>query len=61
MSIRNFTSVTKVYDINDSSLVVSYKVVENGITSFVPLDNNNKDKQAIDAWVADGNSIGEPA
>ena len=53
------SSVEKEYF---NSQLSGYKMtLTNGEVWSVPLDNNNKDKQAIDAWVADGNSIGEPA
>ena len=55
--IRNFTSVTKVYDYEDNTTHVSYKVVENGVTSFVPLDPANTDYQAIQEWIAAGNTV----
>ena len=56
-------TVEKVYLINDDGLNIGfanqYKVVyENGITSFVPLDEANTDYQAIQEWVAiEGNEI----
>ena len=56
MSIRNFTSVTKVYSLEDSTLVM-YKIVENGVTSFVPLDPANTDYQAIQEWIQEGNTV----
>ena len=53
--IRNFTSVTKRYFMNTFD---SYIIVENGITSSVPLDPDNTDYQAIQEWAAiDGNNI----
>ena len=51
---RNFTSVTKDY-VNGQFL--QYIIVENGITSIVPLDEANTDYQAIQEWVAEGNTI----
>lgn len=35
------------------------EVVSNGITMHVPLDPDNTDYQAIQAWVAEGNTIAE--
>ena len=35
------------------------EVVSNGITMHVPLDVDNVDYQAIQAWVAEGNTIAE--
>ena len=52
---RNFTSVTKVYDIENN--FDNYKVVENGITFHVPLDEANSDYQAIQKWIADGGTV----
>ena len=52
---RNFTSVTKYY--NSDNEFCSYKVIENGITSFVPLDTANTDYQAIQEWIADGGTV----
>jgi hypothetical protein len=51
---RNFTSVTKDY-VNDQFL--QYIIVENGIISIVPLDEANKDYQAIQEWIADGGTV----
>jgi len=53
--IRNFTSVTKRYFMNTFD---SYIIVENGITSSVPLDEANTDYQAIQEWAKiEGNNI----
>ena len=51
---RNFTSVTKIYDNNEATF---YRIVENGTTSFVPLDEANTDYQAIQQWIADGGTV----
>jgi hypothetical protein len=51
---RNFTSVTKDY-VNGQFL--QYIIVENGITSIVPLDEANRHYQEILEWVAEGNTI----
>ena len=60
MSVRNFTSVTKVY--YETNNHTGYEIVENSVTSFVPKDDGNKDYQDILAWEqVDGNTIGEPA
>ena len=56
--IRNFTSVTKLYGIENE--FEQYVVVENGITKFVPLDTANSDYQAIQDWIAAGNSVVDP-
>lgn len=52
--MRNFTSVTKQYYMNNFD---SYIIVENGITSTVPLDPANSDYQAIQEWIAEGNTV----
>ena len=39
--------------------VVGYIMVANGITSNVPKATDNTDYQAIQEWVADGNTIAE--
>ena len=54
--IRNFTSVTKCYGSNGNTFQ-TYEIVENGITSFVPLDEANTDYQAIQEWIADGGTV----
>jgi len=53
--IRNFTSVTKKY--GETGDFLSYIVVENSITKIVPLDPANKDYQAIQEWIAAGNTV----
>jgi hypothetical protein len=52
--MRNFTSVTKQYYMNNFD---SYIIVENGITSTVPLDPANTDYQAIQEWIQEGNTV----
>jgi hypothetical protein len=54
-NMKQFTSVTKLYDIDNN--VKTYVVVENGITSFVPLDEANTDYQAIQEWIAKGGVV----
>ncbi len=53
--MKQFTSVTKLYDIDNN--VKTYVVVENGITSFVPIDEANTDYQAIQEWIAKGGVV----
>ncbi len=54
---RNFTSVKKG---EYNGELACYIIVENGITSHVPLDTANTDYQEILAWAAiDGNTIAE--
>jgi hypothetical protein len=52
---RNFTSVTKYY--NSDNEFCSYRVIENEITSFVPLAEDNTDYQAIQQWISEGNPV----
>ena len=48
-------TVEKIYNNN---LFLNFKVTyENGITSFVPLDEANSDYQAIQQWIADGGTV----
>ncbi len=54
--ITNFTSVEKSYV---HGKLENYKVVLNGVTMFVPLDEANTDYQEILKWVAEGNTIEE--
>jgi len=52
-------SDAKYYKNIDGDKVVGIKVTLNGDMSWVPLDPNNVDYQAIQAWVAEGNAIAE--
>ena len=55
----NIQSVKKVNKIEEAVLD-SYKVTDtNGIVYYVPEDENNYHYQAIQEWVADGNTIEE--
>jgi len=57
---RNFTSVTKMYDM-DKINHTGYIAVENSKTIYVPLDEANKDYQAIQEWAKiEGNNIIDP-
>ena len=53
---RNFTSVTKMYDM-DGINHTGYIAVENSKTIYVPLDEANTDYQAIQEWIADGGTV----
>ena len=53
-NIRNFISVEKVYN---KSIHTGYEIIENEIISFVPLDTANTDYQAIQEWIAEGNTV----
>jgi len=51
-------TVEKIYDLDDSSRATCYKVTySNDVVSFVPLDPANKDYQAIQEWIAAGNTV----
>jgi len=52
----NFTSVTKIYNTTTNEHC-GYSVVKNNITSLVPLDPANTDYQAIQEWIAEGNTV----
>ena len=52
--ITNFTSVEKSYI---SGKFENYKIILNGVTMFVPLDEANTDYQAIQEWIADGGTV----
>jgi len=49
-------SAQYIYDIatNETDTI---KVVDNGITRFVPIDTNNKDYIEIQQWIADGGTV----
>jgi len=50
--------VEKIYDLEDSSRAICYKVTySNDVVSFVPLDEANTDYQAIQKWIAEGNTV----
>ena len=50
------TNVFKNYDVITNEFC-SYKIIKNNITSDVPLDPANTDYQAIQKWIADGNTV----
>jgi hypothetical protein len=50
------TKVEKYYDI-DGVTFGGYKIIKNGITSIVPLDEANTDYQEIQQWIADGGTV----
>jgi hypothetical protein len=52
------TNVKKIYDLMTNQFS-GYEIVKNGKTSHVPLDEANTDYQAIQQWIADGNSVEE--
>jgi len=59
--IRNFTNVTKRYDKDGTTLngyIIKRQVSGDIITeTIVPLDPANKDYQAIQEWIAEGNTV----
>ena len=58
MNKNNIVSVKKIED--DNSVLLSYEVVWNtDIVTFVPNATDNTDYQAIQEWVAAGNTIQE--
>ena len=48
------TQVEKRYDLE---IHTSYKMIKNGVTYYVPLDEANTDYQAIQEWIADGGTV----
>ena len=50
------TSVEKIYDIL-TGVFSGYKIVKDGKTSDVPLDEANTDYQAIQEWITEGNTV----
>ena len=57
--MNNIANITAVKKVELDSELVGYLLTDNDITMHVPLDTENKDYQAIQAWVADGNTIAE--
>ena len=52
--------ITNVYNIRDdlTNEIVGYKMVlNNGKEYGVPLDEANRDYQAIQEWIAEGNNV----
>jgi hypothetical protein len=48
-------TVEKIYSVGE---FVNYKMIlTNGTTWFVPLDPANTDYQAIQEWIAEGNTV----
>ena len=52
-------TVTKVYDKLDNSVFIGYRVTnsQNNQVTFVPNSVNNTDYQAIQKWIAEGNTV----
>ena len=55
---RNFTLVKKLINPINNELD-GYRIEENNILTDVPLSETNTDYQAIQEWVAEGNTIQE--
>tara|TARA_Y100000310_G_scaffold232010_1_gene234749 strand:- start:41 stop:202 length:162 start_codon:yes stop_codon:yes gene_type:complete len=51
----NIESATYV----ETGIKTTVKVVADGVTMFIPIDIENIDYQALQEWVADGNTIAE--
>ena len=58
MAIETVTWVKELIDTSKNHYMI---VVKDGVTTSVPLDSNNRDYQEIQEWVAEGNTIAEPA
>jgi len=59
MDITVIMDITSAQYLQDNGVNVSIKLISNGKTYFVPLDENNSDYQAIQEWIAEGNTIQE--
>ena len=46
---KNYHPITNNFD--------NYKMIKNGVTYYVPLDEDNTDYQAIQEWIADGGTV----
>ena len=57
--MNNIANITAVKKVELDSELVGYLLTDNGITMHVPLDTANADYQAIQEWVADGNTIAD--
>jgi hypothetical protein len=62
---NTIVSVKKMLAPEDNKTLINYKVTDaetqanSRIQKFVAIDNGNADYQAIQQWVADGNTIQE--
>ena len=50
------TKIEKTYDIDDVTHN-GYRMTKNNIISLVPLAEANTDYQAIQEWIAEGNTV----
>ena len=46
---KNYHAITNTFN--------NYKMIKDGVTYFVPLDEANSDYQAIQEWIAEGNTV----
>tara|TARA_B100000745_G_C20070001_1_gene365227 strand:- start:269 stop:445 length:177 start_codon:yes stop_codon:yes gene_type:complete len=58
MAIQTVTWVKELIDTSKNHYMI---VVKDGVKTSVPLDSDNSDYQEVQDWVADGNTISEPA
>ena len=55
--MQNYNIVEKQYS-EDGSNFLNYKItLDDGRILYVPLDEANTDYQAIQEWIADGNTV----
>ena len=59
MDDMNITSAQYINDNLSNRINVMIKATIDGTEMFVPLDPNNRHYQAIQEWVAEGNTIEE--
>ena len=50
-------TITKIYDIDNEFCSYQVTYVNSNIVSSVPLDEANKDYQAIQEWIEDGGVV----
>ena len=46
---KNYHAITNTFN--------NYKMIKDGVTYFVPLDEANKDYQLIQEWIQEGNTV----
>ena len=52
-------NITSVQHTESEGITSGYKLVSNGQTYYVPEDTSNRHYQAIQEWIAEGNTIQE--
>ena len=50
-------TITKIYDIDNEFCSYQVTYINSNIVSSVPLDPANTDYQAIQEWIAEGNTV----